>query len=411
MALLVLAVVLSANRAGNPILAASLILSLGLWPLSIFRHQRDLFWALMLVLLQILFAYAVTLYSECHAYVDAVLPGNVDQEMYLAQGGAIAEATRHISIWVLKYSDYSQFSARSYQYTVAALMRFTDSHDPLWIRIFNFHMLWIASWGCVKSIGALLKKPYPAWTAWPLLMMPSTNLYAILVLRENLMTACLAVFTFSFLSGNIFLMLSTLFVLFYSRVPMVAIVMIYALLFVALKWAYSEKSSPRWKLPAVFALISGFCFLFFSGMLTDPLRKHLASLFFYMPSYEFKMIRSFTLRFIPAFSGTEFAFASPYQWNENYSLTRAFLVRLVQFDSVLMPAALLACCYGSLKFHRDRVTAFALATLFIFVLYVYSYVALYAQTFIRLYVPWYPIFMIVVLVCLIRRRQPLVENL
>jgi hypothetical protein len=388
-----LAAVLAAVNLDQPMVEALLLLS---FSVGLFL-PRQLWQAFTVVFgVKLLLLIAVTVLTP---WGSSLIPGNPDQYMYVSTAERIAEELQAHPFSV-DYQAIVGLQNRSYNVILGWLAFFNGKPSILLYRVFNiFLSLVLAVLGCTVA-GWLYPKRGKAShiVLISLGLLPSVNVYAMFVLRDVLLAVLMLLFAGSLLRRQWIILALTIFLTYYTRIQL-AFWMLGIAGFAFFLRGVVRFLRARRMIPTM--MVMGFI-----------LATYLVSPMLVPPKYDVYSATSFgrfLARFIPSFVGMDFLLADSSQLN--VGRVSLALSRLVLVDSWLLPLLFL---WMGLSWQHWRWQDAQWKELYVglwagLLAYFAGYWISYGGLMIRLWLPFYPLLLIVVFPFLwaaLRQKRP-----
>lgn len=315
-----------------------------------------------------------------------LIPINPDQWFYVDTAERIAEALR-ASPFAVDYRGIVGLHNRLYSVVLGWLAFLNGGGSIILYRLFNvFVSLLLAA-----AAAALARSLYPSSPHIALIvfagvaLLPSVNAYALFVLRDVLIAALLMTVALGLFARKFWLVAMGLVLTYFTRIQLFLLLAGAIALFIGLRVAgrmgrYS--SALRLAMAGLFVI---------AGYFVAP---HVLP-----PEYDYTQALSLTsfgrflVRALPSLAGLDFLFAN----QENLELSRGMLVlvRLLLFDTWLVPLLFV----GAVTWYRRADPQWRELCLWVWAVslgYVSGYWMTYGAMSIRLAMPLYPLFLVVV---------------
>jgi len=320
-----------------------------------------------------------------------LIPTNPDQTWYIETAKTISD---ELTIGHSPdYNDIIVLHNRSYNIILGWLTYLNGGI----ISIFSFRLL-----NCLFSMGIAIigfymsRKLYPeesllhCYTLIILLFLPSINVYSMFVLRDILIAFIVIVFFYGIITNNPIWIIVSMIAGYYTRAQillvMAAVIVIHLL--ITKKIFQKEKFSI---IKLIVAIILGV------GIAVLMIAYIFPSYAYMLTMLESKNLVKLLSQFIISLFSLDFLFVDLSGPNvlSRESLT---LSRIIMFDSILLPFLLLLMFIRHKKYFRKypalQISGFDLIITMLF--YFAGYWTEYGLTFLRLFLPFYPIMLVLV---------------
>jgi hypothetical protein len=344
----------------------------------------------LILFIKISLVILVTIVVSLYRYPGSLLPGNPDQFWYVETADRIATELRSKNF--VNYFEIVNIHNRLYNILLGWMTYLNGSCSILLYRMFNTMIsIAIAIIGYYFALNIYPNQRHYYTFAYIFLsFLPSLNIYSQYVLRDILISFLNILFFYLLWIRKWTILLIVIYIMYYLRIQMsyiyVAILLIYALILIFKGLHFQPKKQRKYILILevfiVIILISYLLSLFFN----------VDYLFHYLFKFDFLKI---IVRFPFSFLGLDFLIAD--ESKSYFSRSILLLSRLLMMDGFILPLIYIFTVYKYFKEKDFALINFIIILSFSIISYYIGYSMEYSVTFLRLWIPFYPIILIVIL--------------
>uniref|UniRef100_A0A7C3RJI0 Glycosyltransferase RgtA/B/C/D-like domain-containing protein n=1 Tax=Dictyoglomus thermophilum TaxID=14 RepID=A0A7C3RJI0_DICTH len=368
-----------------------ILLFLGIMGSMVIFLPKKLWGAHFLILfIKLLLVVSVSTVVSLHRYPGSLLPGNPDQFWYVETAQRIAVELRSKNF--LDYYEIVNIHNRLYNILLGWITYLNGNSSVLLYRMFNTMIsIAIAIIGYHFSISIYPnQRLYHTFAYIFLSFLPSLNIYSQFVLRDILISFVNILFFYLLWIRKWAILPIVIYIMYYLRLQMsyiyIASLLIYATILIFKSLHFESKKHKKY-------------ILILEIFIVMTLISYLLSLFFkvdYLFQYIFKFdFWKIIIRFPFSFLGLDFLIAD--ESKSYFSRSILLLSRLLMIDGFILPLIYIFTVYRYFKVRNFDLINFINILSFIMMSYYIGYSIEYNVTFLRLWIPFYPILLLMIL--------------